>query len=148
MTTEAHLDAFERRRAHAMGVPVTFLHAHGGFAVPCDCGDDECEGIQFAHLRDKLVDAGWRPPAGFARAGDPTTDEQRRATVEALTRSLAEVTVVSASPRRLTPPRQSTPTRRRWSESEAREIANVIVAMIFFTIDEDGMPTRAETVGG
>jgi len=37
-------DEFEADYAARSGVTVTFLHEHGRFARPCDCGEGSCEG--------------------------------------------------------------------------------------------------------
>jgi hypothetical protein len=41
---------FEAAYAAASGVTVTWLHDHGRYALPCDCGDQTCGGWQMAHL--------------------------------------------------------------------------------------------------
>lgn len=63
---EAAVDQFEQEYAARSGTTVQMLHAWGRFAGLCDCGDyceEGCKGFQMLHLRDKLIDAGWTPPA-------------------------------------------------------------------------------------
>lgn len=43
------LDEFERQYAERSGVTVAWLHANDRFGVPCDCGEEGCEGWQMKH---------------------------------------------------------------------------------------------------
>jgi hypothetical protein len=47
-------EEFERGYAERSGVTIEWLHTHGRYAEPCDCGDDGCEGWQMGHtVRDR-----------------------------------------------------------------------------------------------
>lgn len=45
---------FARGYAERSGVTVEWLRQNGQEAMPCDCGDDICEGWQMAHLEPPL----------------------------------------------------------------------------------------------
>lgn len=60
--SEPAIEAYEHGYAERSDVTVEFLHAWGRFGAPCTCGEEECEGFQMMHLRDKLIDAGWIAP--------------------------------------------------------------------------------------
>jgi len=50
-------DQFEKRYAKKSGITIKKLHRLGLFAVPCDCGDDKCEGwamITKKNLKDHI----------------------------------------------------------------------------------------------
>lgn len=55
---------FEAAYARRSGVTVAFLHQHGRYAGPCDCGEAGCEGWAMGHqqedalLEDSLRSAG------------------------------------------------------------------------------------------
>jgi hypothetical protein len=49
------VEEFERWYADNGGVTVEFLHDHGRFGAPCDCGDEICTGFQMMY-RDDLID--------------------------------------------------------------------------------------------
>jgi hypothetical protein len=49
--------AFERRYAKRSGVTVEWLHDHGRYGAPCNCGDDLCEGWQMTHYEDHEAQA-------------------------------------------------------------------------------------------
>lgn len=41
--------AFERWYAENSGVTIEWLHEHGRYGKPCDCGESECTGWQMAY---------------------------------------------------------------------------------------------------
>lgn len=43
-------DQFEEKYATRSNVTVQFLHDHGRYAEPCECGEKICEGWQMKHL--------------------------------------------------------------------------------------------------
>jgi len=43
-------DEFEKGYAERSGVTVDWLHSYNQFGVPCDCGEDGCEGWQMKHI--------------------------------------------------------------------------------------------------
>lgn len=48
MTAEQFAYAYAQRS----GVTVEWLKEHGREARPCNCGDEQCEGWQMAHVRE------------------------------------------------------------------------------------------------
>ena len=42
-------EEFEAAYAQRSGLSVEWLHQHGRYAEPCDCGDPECEGWAMGH---------------------------------------------------------------------------------------------------
>ena len=45
-------EEFELQFAQRSGVAVEWLHEHGWYGIPCDCGEDCCEGWQMTYLED------------------------------------------------------------------------------------------------
>ena len=43
-------DEFEKGYAKRSGVTVEWLHDHNQFGVPCDCGEDGCDGWQMKYI--------------------------------------------------------------------------------------------------
>ena len=60
-------EGFEAAYAARSGVTVEWLHAHGRWPEPCDCGEGMCEGWEMGHqwedalLEDELRKSGLRP---------------------------------------------------------------------------------------
>jgi hypothetical protein len=53
----ADRDEFEAQYAARSDVTVAWLHAHGLYAEPCDCGEPECEGWAMGHpWEDAIVE--------------------------------------------------------------------------------------------
>lgn len=52
-------EEFERRYAGRSGVTVEWLRSRGRIVVPCDCGDEQCEGWVSVN-RESAADAGVR----------------------------------------------------------------------------------------
>lgn len=50
ISAERERIAFEEAYAQRSGVSLELLHAHGRFAIPCNCGDELCEGWQMGHI--------------------------------------------------------------------------------------------------
>jgi hypothetical protein len=77
-------EEFEAAYAARSGVTVEWLHAHGRYAEPCDCGDEVCEGWAMGHQReDAIVEDALRSPDGEPRAGDPGGGEGKQGSVSA-----------------------------------------------------------------
>jgi hypothetical protein len=51
----ADRDEFEAQYAARSGVTVAWLHAHGRYAEPCDCGADMCQGWAMGHQQEDAV---------------------------------------------------------------------------------------------
>jgi hypothetical protein len=55
-------EVFEILYAQRSGVTVAWLHAHGRYAEPCDCGEDGCEGWAMGYQwEDAIVEDSLRP---------------------------------------------------------------------------------------
>ena len=59
---EEGAEQFEQEYAARSGVTVAFLHAHGRFAEPCECGDPICEGWQMGHQWEDAIIENQRIP--------------------------------------------------------------------------------------
>lgn len=42
-------EEFESKYAERSGITVEWLHEHGRFAVPCECGHSDCKGWQMSY---------------------------------------------------------------------------------------------------
>jgi hypothetical protein len=62
--TMANRDEFEAQYAARSGVTVAWLHAHGRYAEPCDCGADMCQGWAMGHQQEagNALVITWDPP--------------------------------------------------------------------------------------
>jgi hypothetical protein len=49
------VEEFENWYAASSHVSVDFLHEHGRYGRPCDCGDEICTGWQMAHAEAEEV---------------------------------------------------------------------------------------------
>jgi hypothetical protein len=48
-------EEFEEAYAARSGVTVEFLHRHGRYAEPCDCGEDACGGWAMGHQWEDAI---------------------------------------------------------------------------------------------
>ena len=47
---------FENGYAERSGVTVEWLHEQNQYAIPCDCGDDLCQGWQMVNLTPDMFE--------------------------------------------------------------------------------------------
>ena len=68
-------EEFEAAYAARSGVTVDWLHEHGRFAEPCDCGEPECEGWAMGHQQEDAIMEDALRPDGEPRAGGEGGDQ-------------------------------------------------------------------------
>ena len=52
-------EEFESQYAQRSGVTVEWLHKYGRYGIPCDCGEDYCEGWQMIFVNKPLPESEW-----------------------------------------------------------------------------------------